>query len=187
MGLFNLFRSKPISSETEKNIESVSSPEIPEKIFIENDSTKNVDKEHENLSINYNIDILYKFLDHNYESNGYDDALRNPDIKHMDQNIEALRNDLFRRIKRVKTFYEDFIKEIDFHIESRSRSGLLDTVDEMKMKKQIAESHINKVIQIEADAHASKGDGQGIIISYSRGFKNGLAAISHHNILSKRF
>ena len=132
------------------------------------------------------INLLFQFLERNHEAKGYDDALINPDNTHLMQNTEALKNELERTIRRVKTFYEDFLREIDFHIASRSRSGMIDTVEELNMKRQIAESHIKKVLEIEQDSHNNKGDGQGIIMSYTRGFKNGLAAISHHSILKRK-
>lgn len=132
------------------------------------------------------INVLFEFLERNHEGKGYDDALINADATHLDQNTEALKNELARTIRRVKTFYEDFIKEIDFHIASRSRSGMIDTVEELTMKKEIAQSHMQKVLEIEDDLRNNKGDSQGIIMSYTRGFKNGLAAISHHSILNRK-
>lgn len=87
----------------------------------------------------------------------------------------------------MKTFYEDFIKEVNYHIDSRARNGMVDTVEELQMKKEIAESHILKIIQIENDSKNNAGDSQGIMISYTKGFKNGLAAISHYAILQKKF
>lgn len=131
------------------------------------------------------INVLFAFLERNHEGRGYDDALVNPDQTHLAQNIESLKNELERTIRRVKTFYEDFINEINFHISSRSRSGMVDTVEELNMKKQIAESHIQKVLEIEADMRNGRGDSQGIIMSYTRGFRNGLAAISHASILKR--
>ena len=132
------------------------------------------------------INLLFEFLERNHEGKGFDDALINADNTHLSQNTEALKNELERTIRRVKTFYEDFIKEINFHIASRSRSGMVDTVEELTMKKEIAESHIKKVLEIEEDMHNGKGDSQGIIMSYTRGFKNGLAAISHQSILKRK-
>lgn len=161
--------------------------DIPEHVFIEND--KDLASKIETSAIKKsenNIELLFDFLDKNHENKGYDDALMNPDVSHLEQNIQSLRNQLERTIRRVKTFYEDFIKEIDFHIDSRSRSGMVDVVDELKMKKSIAESHVQKVLDIENEAQNETGDSQGMIISYTRGFMNGLSAISHHTIL-KRF
>ncbi|SEB20640.1 hypothetical protein [Pedobacter hartonius] len=161
--------------------------EIPERLFIENE--KELSGKTDEVSVRKaenNIELLFDFLDKNHENKGYEDALMNPDASHLDQNLEALKNQLDRTIRRVKTFYEDFIKEIDFHIDSRSRSGMVDVVDELKMKKCIAESHVLKVLEIEAEHRSNTGDSQGMIISYTRGFMNGLSAISHHTIL-KRF
>ena len=62
---------------------------------------------------------------------------------------------------------------------------MVDTVEELKMKKEIAESHLKKIKEIETDAKNKTGDSEGIIISYRRGFENGLAAITHHNILKR--
>lgn len=194
MGLFKMFKStRPGLNGHDKAqlgpTHEYGQLEIPEKIFIEsenpktgatNDIAKSEVKEN-------NIDLLFQFLDKNFEEMGYNDALRNPDSSHMEQNVEALKNQLQRVLRKVKTYYEDFMKEADFHIESRSRNGMVDTVEELKMKKEIAESHFEKVNQIEMDAKNNTGDSQGIIISYMRGFKNGFAAISHHTILNRKF
>lgn len=140
-----------------------------------------------NNIIDNNIALLYTFLDRNHEAKGYDDALLNPDTSHLDQNLDALKNELVRTINKVKTFYEDFIQETEYHILSRGRSGMVDIVEELEMKKRTAIGHMEKVNKIEKDAENNIGDCKGILLSYTRGFKNGLAAISHHNILTKRF
>lgn len=191
MGLFNFFnKSNGQTNGHDYAGPSIATaaPEIPENVFIEkeNKSEDNPKEKAQNSSEN-GINLLFQFLDRNHEAKGYDDALVNPDGHDLAQNIEALENELIRTIRKVKTFYEDFISEIDFHISSRSGRGMVDIVDELKMKKGIAERHIKKVQEIEEDANNKKGDSQGIIISYTRGFKNGLAAISSHSVLNKKF
>lgn len=192
MGLFSfLNRKNGNTSNFEGTTISTSEPlpRIPEEVFFEKDkplNTKSTDKN--NLPAKENgINLLYQYLEKNFEMKGYDDALINPDMTHLEQNIAALRNELARTIRKVKTFYEDFNREINFHIASRSRSGMIDTVEELKVKKEIAENHIKQVIEIEQEANNNKGAGEGIIISYTRGFRNGLAAISHHSIINKNF
>ncbi|WP_236652790.1 hypothetical protein [Chitinophaga vietnamensis] len=162
-------------------------PDIPESVFIEKEEEKEPPATKPIAPLNGGIHLLYEFLDKNYESKGYNDALINPDATHLDQNVIALKNDLERSIRKVKTFYEDFIRQINFHISSRSRSGMIDTVEELIIKKETAESHINQVKEIEEQAKMNEGVGYGIIISYTRGFRNGLAAISSHIILNKNF
>lgn len=163
------------------------SPEIPEHIFTESAKKEDISPAKKETNLQDNINLLFSFLDRNLEVEGYNDAMINPDAINLQENTAAIKNELLRTIRKVKTFYESFIREINFHIESRGRSGMVDTVEELRMKKQIAEDHIKKVIEIEADARNNEGDGQGLILSYTRGFKNGLAAISHHNIIRKDF
>lgn len=191
MGLFSFFNRKNGHSNG-VSVPSLASetalPEIPEHVFTE--KTKPVETTETQLastSTDQGINVLFQFLERNYEAKGYDDALINPDTTHLNQNIEALKNDLARTIRKVKTFYEDFIREIDFHIASRGRSGMVDTVEELVTKKLTAEHHIQQVVEIEEQAKHNQGLGQGIIISYTRGFRNGLAAISHHSILNRNF
>lgn len=180
MGLFSIFNRNGKS----QNGTAVTLPDIPENTFIEKEIPQ---KAQGDEKAKVGITLLYEFLDKNHESKGYDDALINPDTTHLEQNVTALKNDLERSIRRVKTFYEDSIREINFHITSRSRSGMIDTVEELTVKKEIAESHIQQVVEIEEQAKNNQGVGHGIIISYTRGFKNGLAAISHHLVLKKDF
>ncbi|MBB1286928.1 hypothetical protein HRH25_21275 [Flavisolibacter sp. BT320] len=191
MGLFSFFnRKNGHANGTDVLNPSTAQPlpEIPEGVFIEKDKPADTRQDEKNGTAAENgINVLFQFLERNHEGKGYDDALVNPDTTHLEQNIEALKNDLERTIRKVKTFYEDFIREIDFHISSRSRSGMIDTVGELTVKKETAENHIKQVIEIEEQARNNQGLGQGIILSYTRGFRNGLAAISHHSILRKNF
>lgn len=164
---------------------SLAHPEVEERVFIEP-----VAPQHqiaEQPAFDHHIGVLYAFMDKNHEIKGYDDALLNPDASNLNQNLAALKSELIRTLNKVKTFYEDFIQETEFHIISRSRSGMIDMVEELEMKKKIALGHIDKVKAIEADTAHEEGDCKGILISYTRGFKNGLAAISHHHILSRKF
>ncbi|MCD9574454.1 hypothetical protein [Flavobacterium soyae] len=191
MGLFNYFnRNQPKINNSNENIETEPKqtyPEISEKIFIQTEKfPEGISKEHP-VSQENGISLLFEFLEKNYESKGYDDALINPDNTHLEQNIEALKSDLERTIRKIKTYYQDFIREINFHIESRARIGMIDTVEELSVKKYTAEEHIGQILEIESDAKNNTGLGQGMLISYTRGFRNGLAAISNHSIMKKTF
>jgi len=192
MGLFSFFNRKNGNIRDSKGTTISTSEHLPEpteEVFGGKDNPLNMKSTDKNNSPSKEngINLLYQYLEKNYEMKGYDDALINPDNTHLEQNIAALRNDLERTIRKVKTFYEDFIRETNFHISSRSRSGMIDTVEELKVKKETAENHIKQVIEIEQEANNNKGAGEGIIISYTRGFRNGLAAISHHSIMNRNF
>lgn len=188
MGLFNFFNRQQRNGYAAAQDTASLTGDVPEDIFTEKEPADTVQPEEKQNGAPINsIHLLYEFLDKNYESKGYNDALINPDTTHLEQNIVALKNDLERSIRKVKTYYEDFIRQINFHIASRSRSGMVDTVEELSVKKEIAESHIKQVIEIEEQAKSDLGVGHGIVISYTRGFRNGLAAISGHSILNKQF
>jgi len=190
MGLFNFFNRKNGSANHMDGTDAAAQ-QLSESqgVFFEKDKPLNGAPAPDNnaTSSQQGINLLFQFLEKNYEKKGYDDALINPDSTHLDQNIAALKNELQRTIRKVKTFYEDFIREINFHISSRARSGMIDTVEELNAKKETAESHIRQVLEIEQEANESRGVAEGIILSYTRGFRNGLAAISHHSIMNKNF
>ncbi len=191
MGLFNLLSRKNGQTNTTDSFNpgGFTTTEIPEEIFIEKEKPKETQQEAITVAKrpDVGISLLFEFLERNYEAKGFDDALINSDNTHLEQNIQALKSEMERVVRKVKTFYEDFIREIDFHISSRSRSGMIDTVEELLTKKVTAESHIKQVKEIEQEALQNKGIGQGIILSYTRGFRNGLASISDHSILRIQF
>ncbi|HEU5364666.1 MAG TPA: hypothetical protein VFU62_04020 [Hanamia sp.] len=189
MGLFSFLNRKNGSTNHVNGADSAQKiSESPQGVFVETNERLNHESgNNHSPSSEHGINLLFQFLEKNYEKKGYDDALMNPDNTHLEQNIAALKNELERTIRKVKTFYEDFIREINFHISSRSRSGMVDTVEELNAKKETAESHIRQVLEIEQEASESKGVAQGIVLSYTRGFRNGLAAISHHSIMNRNF
>ena len=192
MGLFNFFnrRSSNVNSFGVSNTTSNQNlVEIPENVFIEKEKPKDNSNTDKTISVpvENGITLLFHFLEKNHEGKGYDDALINPDSNHLEQNIQALKNELEITIRKIKTYYDDSVREIQFHIDSRKRSGMVDTVEELTVKKTTAESHINQILEIENDAKKNSGLGQGVIISYTKGFRNGLAAISHHSIMKKNF
>lgn len=182
MGLFNFFNRKNAELNSEKNAYSSVGDINNESISDNNIDTRNKTEKPVN-----GIYFLYNFLDQNFETKGYDDALVNPDNTHLEQNVASLKNDLERNFRKVKTYYEDFIRKTDFHIASRSRSGMIDTVEELQVEKETAEQHIKQLLEMEQDTANNSGAGYGIILSYTRGFRNGLAAISHHSIMNKNF
>jgi archaellum component FlaC len=190
MSLFNFFNRKNDSLNGAIAVPNPSTLyEIPESVFVEKEKPQysSTDENKGALPSENGINLLFQFLERNHESKGYDDALINPDNTHLEQNIEALKNDLERTIKKLKIYYEDFTREINFHIATRSRSGMVDTVEELTVKKETAESHIRQIHEIEKEAQNNLGVAQGVLISYSKGFRNGLAAISHHSIMKKNF
>lgn len=130
------------------------------------------------------IDAIYAFLQADYETRGYHDALTNPDESYKNDNIKLFQYDLQILIQRSFMYYDDKIKEIDFHIGSRTRAGLIDLVEELKIKRELVVEHISKVNQLKQETESNAGMSERIKLSYQRGFMRGLAAISQTKVMN---
>ncbi|HEX2395548.1 MAG TPA: hypothetical protein VHI78_09380 [Bacteroidales bacterium] len=132
------------------------------------------------------IDSIYAFLQYDYESRGYSDALTSPDDSYRNDNINLLKQDLFILIDKSLTYYEGMLREVDFHINSRSRAGLIDLVEELKTRRELVSDHLGKIRVMKEEAVNDTGAVQRITLSYQRGFMRGLSALTQSNVLNKK-
>lgn len=132
------------------------------------------------------IESIYAFLQFDYESKGYNDALTSPDESYKNDNVKLILLDLGILIQQVSTYYEDMLRELDFHIASRSRGGLIDLVDELKSKKEMVNEHMAKLETVKQDLESSSGMTRRILLSYQRGFMRGMAALTYSNVLNRK-
>jgi hypothetical protein len=180
--LSNLFGNK-----VSQPVNGFEHPEIKEKIFIEKPlSPPNNDIEKKNEKPQDNIHLVYTFLSKDYQQQGYNDALVHPETSYMVQKVKEFKAELDIVIRKVKTFYEDTMRELDFLILSRNRLGMVDVVDELKMKKEKAADHYKKILEIEQET-IEQGESHKLVISYNRGFQNGMAAIAIHEANKREF
>lgn len=133
----------------------------------------------------HGLDSIYEFLQSDYESRGYNDALTNPDESYKADNITLFHHDLVIMLDRSSVFYEGLLKELDFHISSRSRAGLIDLVEELKIRKEVIADHLAKVKALKLEAESGTGAVQRIKLSYQRGFMRGLSAISQSKLFNR--
>lgn len=131
------------------------------------------------------LDAIYSFLQNDYESKGYNDALTNPDESYKKDNIRLLHHDLIILIDKSATYYENLLKEVDFHISSRTRAGLIDLVEELKIRREMVLDHMEKVRVIRQEAVNGTGATERIALSYQRGFMRGLSAISQSKLFNR--
>lgn len=162
-------------------------PDIPEKFFIENEHPEPTTFDQpKSTPGKYDLALLYKFIDQDLEKKGYEDALTNPDTQHMTRTIETIRHQFKGILSRVETYYQGYLRDIDFHIETRKRQNLLELVAELETHKAKME---DEKMTVEAIKNEALNDGwpcQNLILTYKRGFLNGFAAITYETILSKR-
>lgn len=131
------------------------------------------------------INAIYDFLQYDYESRGYDDAMTNPDDSYKSDNIKLFNHDLLILIDKSTTYYEGLLKEVDFHISSRGRAGLIDLVEELKIRREMIVDHLEKIKVIKTEAVNGTGATQRIALSYQRGFMKGLSAISQSKVFNR--
>lgn len=184
MGFFNIFKKdrthKPGENHLDKEL-----PQISKSMFIEDQDPLEKMEIDPAKKERKGIEEIYYFLQQDYESRGYNDALTNPDESYRVDNINLLNKDLAILIQKVSTYYEDLLKEIDFHILSRGRAGLIDLVEVLKTRKELVEDHLKKVSQIRYEMESRDGMTHRVILSYQRGFMRGLSAITMADILKK--
>lgn len=163
-------------------------PEVPEHVFVEASKSKpsKAVAEPPQTHATNDIHTLYQYLEQNLEKRGYEDALINPDTSYMEENVLYINNDLQLLIARVKMYYTGYLRTIDFHIDSRGRSGMLETVDELVTHKKTVEEEMREVEAIGKDANEGKGLCQNLVLGYKKGFRNGFAAITYNAVLGRR-
>jgi hypothetical protein len=183
MGLFNFFSKKeqPVQPEN-----SNGNPEIPQEFLTTEGKQQETTGDQGNGMDTQGIEAIYSFLQGDYESKGYDDALTNPDDSYKSDNIKLIKLDLQILIQKVNTYYEDLAIELDLHIATRSRAGLVDLVQELESRKQMVVEHQAKVGQMQAEIENENGMSRRIILSYQRGFMRGLSALTQSKVLNKK-
>lgn len=183
MGLFNFFKKEQIQ-ENNPGINSNTLPEIKEEDFIDNSEPSEQGSLTPSVEFNSRlpIDIIYSFLKEDYENKAYHDALTNPDKSYKETNLAIIRGNLERIFKQVSLKYNDMLREIDFHIQSREQAGLTDIVELLKSKKETYKRHVEELGKMKEDLENRELYMIGIFKSYEVGFTRGLASLSLHNL-----
>ena len=187
MGLFKLFnRDKteimPILTGSDNNMPV----QIPKELFIEENLIEDTTSGQQPGEEIQGIAAIYNFLQADYATNGYEDALANPEERYKEDQIKLMKLDLAIMIQKATTYYETVIKLIDLHMEMRSRSGLINLVEELKTRKEIAQDHITKLTTMKENMSNDTGLQERVFLSYQQGFIKGLIFLTQTNILDKK-
>jgi len=130
---------------------------------------------------------IYSYLQQDFEAKGYNDALISPDEGYRNDNIRLIKYDLEILIHQVKTYQDSLMKDMEFHIHSRSRAGLIDLVDELRIKQTDLLAQMEKVQEFEQSLQQDTGLCERAILAYKRGFMKGLASITQAHLLRKNY
>ncbi len=197
MSIFNFLNKSAAPTPTENQSQN----DIPEDLFIEKtnqselietpkisniDTTANPNQK-QTHSINdkiVDIEGLYLFLQNNWEENGFNDALANPDDSYRKDNLEFLTIDFELKVDQLLLTYSDKLNEIEFHINTRSKAGLIDLVEELKQHTVKLKNHVDQLNKFKSEIPNGTGALKRILLSYNKGFMRGLNAISVSKFLN---
>lgn len=187
MKLFNFLKffgqRKGNSTQNQNQGTNTDIPKIPRELFIDESDPEfsgfgwGKDKK-------VGLDLVYDYLQIDFERKGYEDALVAPDEKYMLDNINILLYDLNILAQKADHYYTKIIKDIEFHIESRKRLGLVDLVIELQSQRDMAIYEMEKLKLILDDIKSGNGATKRIEASYRKGFLRGVYSISKSKILN---
>ena len=175
MKLFNIFRKANPSSNP---LGTTVAPAIAE-----DSTTTNAPKEEpsgEVVSITYGtgipIDVIYAFVNHDYEQDGYQDALVNSDAEYCTAKESIILNKLQQLFRRVLLRYRGEIRDIDVQIANAKSLFALTSASMLVARKETCEEHISEINQMIEKLNAKSPEMMTMIESYRRGFTKGCAA-----------
>ncbi|GIV28523.1 MAG: hypothetical protein KatS3mg027_2337 [Bacteroidia bacterium] len=146
------------------NMSNVQLPDINQEKFIIKD-----DKD---------LDTMFQYLMQNIENDGYNDALKVPDMNYMNQNIDRRIFDVLIVLERSILYHKNLLKEIDVHIDRNRNAGFHDIVNQLEKNKEMTLYCLKKIENLMNDFSQRKGYCERIVYSYSIGFKRGIAALT---------
>lgn len=188
MGWFNFFSKKngvEVKNAANNGISTSTDPDFPREALGEGDFKLQQGSLAAN-GLGNGMEQIYNFLQADYESKGYSDALVNPDNSYKTDNIRLMQLDLKILIDKTNTYYENLISELNLHIVIRTRAGLIDLVQELENRKILVEDHQKKLVELKESMNDDNGMCQRIILSYQRGFMKGLSALTQSGILNRK-
>lgn len=176
MKLFNLFKKSESPANPVDALTSV--PSVEEQPVL---SSQQESKGRDNvISITYGtgmpIDVIYGFIAHNYEQDGYQDALVNSSVEYCTAKENIILNELNQLFRRVLLRYRGEIREIDVQIENAKSLFALTSASQLTAHKETCEEHITEINDMIDKVNAKAPEMMTMIESYRRGFTKGCAA-----------
>ena len=143
----------------------------------ETDSVKN-----KPLTVSYAtgwpIDIIYGFLNKDYESKGYEDAILNSNLTFRDMNIKIIRHKILMVFREINLKYEAMKQDFETRIETCNSAGLLTTATDLNKQLAVIYAHIKELSRLENDFQNNAKEASVSIMSYECGFLRGVSTIA---------
>lgn len=121
------------------------------------------------------IDVVYGYLNKDYEQKGFDDAMVKNDLAFRDLNADIIRNKILMVIREIKLSYDVRRRDLQTRIDNCNDAGLLTTSAELQNSMSIIDTHKEELQQLEASFRNNSGKDSIPVKSYTCGFLRGIA------------
>ena len=122
------------------------------------------------------IDVIYGFINHDYEQDGYQDALINSDAEYCIAKEKIILNQLNQLFRRILLRYRGEIRDIEVQITNAKSLFALTSASLLDARKETCEEHIVEINEMIQKVNAKSPEMMTMIESYRRGFTKGCAA-----------
>jgi len=124
------------------------------------------------------IDIIYGYLNKNYEEKGYNDAMIKCDLAFRDMNKNIIRNKILMIFREINLNYNAMQQDLETRINNCNAAGLLTTVTELNKQMSVIKSHKEELANLEEDFKNNINEASIPLQSYECGFLRGVATIA---------
>lgn len=184
MKLFKFLKKAPevniLDQEVTSNENTIETTVKPQPEALAQDSSEKEKKSNEIITITYGtgmpIDVIYGFIAHNYEQEGYQDALINTSVEYCTAKENIILNELNQLFRRILLRYRGEIRALDVQIENAKSLFALTSASQLSAHKETCEEHISEINEMIEKVNAKAPEMMTMIESYRRGFTKGCAA-----------
>lgn len=177
MGIFSFL----FANKKNENFENGNKPEITEDKFV--DYSDPIEPENKSqYSVSYGtgfpIDIIYGFINKDFEQKGYDDAMVSSESNYKESGKKLIVNELKQLFEQVKLKYKGDLRELNVLRINLETQGLPTQASQIKMRIETFEEHLGKIEDMEKALNNQEERVMRMVSTYERGFMKGLAAKS---------
>ena len=124
------------------------------------------------------IDIIYAYIERDYEDQGYEDAMCNADDSYKESKKLIIKHGLKRLFEQVGLRYKSDLRDIEVQAGIMEQQGMVNTASALKARKETLLEHLTILKEMEHALDNEEQKMMSMIKSYERGFLKGLVAKS---------
>lgn len=124
------------------------------------------------------IDVIYGYLNKNYEEKGFNDSMENSNLAFRDLNKEIIKNKILMVFREVGLNYDVMRQNLQSKAEICSAAGLMIDVANVERTIALIDSHKEELRLLEQDFRNNANEASIPLKSYECGFLRGISTIA---------